>query len=180
MDRSQNDQIKKHHEHTHLAGEYKYGDSGQIILLILFVIGVLLDTIFFHTGAEYRQAVSLFIRIPLSVICLCFSLLLIQSSHKTIFDSSQNGSTVVDRGAYGVVRHPMYLGMILFYLTVTVLFLSVIAMIILLIIIIFYYFIARYEERILLDKFGQVYERYMNRVPMLIPCRWRASSGKRE
>jgi protein-S-isoprenylcysteine O-methyltransferase Ste14 len=33
----------------------------------------------------------------------------------------------------------------------------------------FYYYIAEYEERILLEKFGEEYLEYMRDVPMFIP-----------
>jgi protein-S-isoprenylcysteine O-methyltransferase Ste14 len=38
-----------------------------------------------------------------------------------------------------------------------------------LIIIAFYWFVARYEEKLLLEKFGPEYEHYMREVPMFLP-----------
>ncbi len=68
-----------------------------------------------------------------------------------------------------MVRHPIYLGAILFYSGLLVLTLSIIAVAIWILIIAFYYFISKHEEKLLLEKFGKDYEEYKKEVPMLIP-----------
>jgi protein-S-isoprenylcysteine O-methyltransferase Ste14 len=37
----------------------------------------------------------------------------------------------------------------------------------------FLYGISRYEERLLLERFGEEYKQYMREVPMLIPRLWK-------
>ena len=72
-------------------------------------------------------------------------------------------------GAFGRVRHPIYLGSIVIYLGFVVSTMSVLTAVIWIVIISFYHFLARYEEKLLLEKFGQDYEQYMNEIPMWIP-----------
>jgi protein-S-isoprenylcysteine O-methyltransferase Ste14 len=75
---------------------------------------------------------------------------------------------LMDRGIYAIVRHPLYLGWILGIFVATAflyqhwLFVAIgipgTASV---------YFIARYEERSNLDKFGDDYKRYMQKVPRM-------------
>jgi hypothetical protein len=46
------------------------------------------------------------------------------------------------------------------------------------IIVIFYYYISKYEEKLLLKKFGTEYKKYMKRVPMFIPSRLKKKNRK--
>jgi len=74
------------------------------------------------------------------------------------------------------MRHPIYLGAILFYVGLLIFSLSGLALLIWLIIIAFYHWLARHEERLLLEKFGVDYQKYVQEVPMWIP--WiRRSTG---
>jgi len=57
----------------------------------------------------------------------------------------------------------------LFYGGLCLLTLSIFAMIVWVVIIGFYHYLARYEEKLLLDRFGADYKSYMNQVPMWIP-----------
>jgi protein-S-isoprenylcysteine O-methyltransferase Ste14 len=75
---------------------------------------------------------------------------------------------LVTTGPFSIVRHPMYLGLMtaalgsmLIYLTWTTVFFAVLAPFLLL--------RARVEERILAIEFGEVWDQYTRRVPMLIP-----------
>jgi len=86
-----------------------------------------------------------------------------------VFGEVREEPGVIRKGVFGIVRHPIYLGSILFYLGLLALNFSIIAGIIWVVIIIFYYFIAQHEEKLLVMKFGKEYEEYMREVPMLIP-----------
>lgn len=76
---------------------------------------------------------------------------------------------VITTDIYSVLRHPMYLGSILIFLSLAVLSLSLIAAVIFIAVVIFYYFLCRYEEKVLIEKLGKEYTNYMKKVPMLIP-----------
>ena len=63
----------------------------------------------------------------------------------------------------------MYLAAILLYLSFLIFKLSLAALVVWLVTFIFYHFIARYEEKLLLERFGEEYETYKLKVPMWIP-----------
>jgi protein-S-isoprenylcysteine O-methyltransferase Ste14 len=70
---------------------------------------------------------------------------------------------------FGVVRHPIYLSELLLYLGFLILGLSLAAGGVWLVAIGFLHAISRYEEELLLARFGEEYERYKRDVPMWIP-----------
>lgn len=75
---------------------------------------------------------------------------------------------LVTTGAYGLVRHPLYLSYILmslglFLLLSNILFLGCFVGLLC------YYFPAKKEEVMLLEKFGMQYEEYKSRVGMFFP-----------
>jgi protein-S-isoprenylcysteine O-methyltransferase Ste14 len=48
---------------------------------------------------------------------------------------------------------------------------SLASAVLLLVIIVFYRFISRYEEKLLIERFGDEYREYMKKVPMLFPIK---------
>ena len=75
----------------------------------------------------------------------------------------------MDNGPYAIIRHPQYLGGILFTITIsfwTQIFLSLILSII---IIILTYQWTYAEDKKLIEKFGEEYKRYIAKVPRLNP-----------
>ena len=88
---------------------------------------------------------------------------------KIVFGENREKPAVIRKGVFNLVRHPIYLGAILLYLGLIILTLSLAATVVWIITILFYHFISRYEEKLLLEKFGKDYEEYMREVPMWIP-----------
>jgi protein-S-isoprenylcysteine O-methyltransferase Ste14 len=83
-----------------------------------------------------------------------------------------NDHRLVTHGAYGVVRHPVYLAAFLIWLGLGVAFASHVALgITILYVIPAYLLYIRDEEVMMSDAFGDAYHRYRATVPMLIP-RW--------
>lgn len=82
---------------------------------------------------------------------------------------------LIKTGAYGFVRNPMYLGVILIWLGAGI---ACRDLEILLLAILFvtpvYVLYGRSEEKMLLEAFGEEYARYRERVGALLP-RWRRS-----
>ncbi|MEA3342570.1 MAG: isoprenylcysteine carboxylmethyltransferase family protein [archaeon] len=161
--------IKTHEHRKDLAGEHPSGDTGQIILLILFIAGLLIDKLILHTSILPPQSFPFHLRILVSLPFFISSFLLAKSSHKTVFAEQRKELSVIKSGAFSIVRHPLYLSCILLYAGFIIISLSTIAFSIWLIILIFYYYISQYEEKILIDKLGSKYKQYMNEVPMFIP-----------
>jgi len=68
-------------------------------------------------------------------------------------------------GIYSKIRHPGYLGLILMYLGVALLFHNILADVVAVILSFLQILTALAEERFLIKKFGEEYKEYMRRVP---------------
>ncbi|KPK64518.1 hypothetical protein AMJ83_02075 [candidate division WOR_3 bacterium SM23_42] len=152
-----------------LVGEHPFGDNGQLILLIVFLTVWTADSFIFHFSTFAVGYVSPFIRISLGVAILLLSGYLAKGGMSAVFGEERQDPVLIHKGVFNVVRHPVYLGCILFYLGLLIFTLSAIAGFIWITIIVFYHYISKYEERLLLTEFGKEYEEYMTRVPMWIP-----------
>jgi len=77
---------------------------------------------------------------------------------------------LVTRGAYGFVRHPVYLAALLVWLGLTVGYLSRTAFVVTALYVIPVYLLyIRSEEDMMLETFGDAYREYRHAVPMLVP-----------
>lgn len=152
-----------------LAGEHSTSDIGQILLLILFISGLLVDRFILHFSDFLTQIIPIYPRVILSLPFFVLSFILARSGLKTVFGEQREELVIIKTGVFSVVRHPIYLGSILLYLALIIISLSIVAFCIWIIIILFYYFISRYEEKLLIDRLGSQYEEYMGEVPMFIP-----------
>lgn len=77
---------------------------------------------------------------------------------------------VVDTGPYGIVRHPIYTGIIIASLSTAAMRATVSAWIGVVILTLGWYVKARLEERFLREELGvEQYDQYARRVPMLLP-----------
>jgi len=160
---------KDHHDRNDLTGEHKLGDAGQAILAILFIGVWLSDSFFFKYSTGLNEYISLTVRLPVGIILLILSGYLARASMKIVFGEVRSEPAVIRDRVYKYLRHPMYVSEILLYLGLLLINLSIIAAIVWLLGIIFLYFICRYEEKLLLARFGSDYEQYLREVPMWIP-----------
>lgn len=77
---------------------------------------------------------------------------------------------LVTAGAYGVVRHPVYLGALLIWFGLSLCFLNAVAAAITALYVLPAYLLyIRSEEAMMLDSFGDHYDRYRREVPALLP-----------
>jgi len=90
-----------------------------------------------------------------------------------VFGEQRENPTVIRKGVFGVIRHPMYLSEIILYLGLLIMSMSLAATVVWVIAIGFLYYISKYEERLLITRFGEDYERYMREVPMWFPRLWK-------
>lgn len=160
---------KTHENREDLVGEHTLSDLGQVILLIIFLIVWIADSFFVHYSTFLSNYVSLWIRIPVATILLVMAGILARKGLNIVFGETREKPAVIRKCVFNLVRHPIYLGAILFYLGLIMLTLSLAATAVWIIIILFYHFISRHEEKLLLEKFGKDYEDYMREVPMWIP-----------
>jgi len=158
------------HEHRKdLAGEYKYGDTGQIVLLIVFVIGMLLDLFLLKLSGSWQELFPWYLRIVLFIPILIIAGYFAQKAHKKVFEEERKELVLINTDIFARTRHPMYFGSILLYLSVVILSSSVIALLIFVVVVIFYYYLCSYEEKLLIERLGDEYMNYKKNVPMLFP-----------
>ena len=136
------------------------------VLLAALLIGTYLDSLM-------RTWSPIYLRV-LAILGMVFSFLLLRVSGrtlKTLGEPEEWGWTtkLVTEGLYSCIRHPHHLGIGLFvtFLSMLVgLFTTLVTA--LLIWISIYLFLVRVEEPEALEKFGQEYQRYREKVPMLL------------
>ena len=160
---------KKHSDQPHLTGEHKYGDRGQLILLFLFLGVWVTDSFVFHYSTFLVDVVPDYLRVSLAGVVLISGWYLARGGMKAVFGTKRSEPAVIDTGVFSLVRHPIYTGALLFYLGATLITMSLASLAFWLLILAFYLFIARYEEKILSEAFGEDYIRYKKRTGMLFP-----------
>ena len=81
----------------------------------------------------------------------------------------RRGTSLVTTGAFGIVRHPLYLSIALVWAGASIALLSWFMALCTIGIVPAFVARSRLEERLLVDHFGDAYRRYAARVPMLLP-----------
>ena len=151
-----------------LVGEHPWGDTGQLLLAILFFVVWIGDSLLEFTTVLTRQ-VPLFVRIPVGAVLLIVAGYLAAVTMRIVFGETRETPHVIRKHVFGMVRHPMYLSELLLYLGLLIINPSLAAAAVFLIAIGFLHFISRYEERQLVIRFGDEYQQYMKDVSMWIP-----------
>jgi protein-S-isoprenylcysteine O-methyltransferase Ste14 len=152
-----------------LTGEHPAGDAGQMVLACLFLATWAADSFFLRLTTFPNEYLPLWFRLPLGATLLGLSAYLVRSSHSILFDEERGKDCVVRKGVFKIARHPMYLGELVFYLGLLFLSLSLAAALVWVAGALFLHCISRYEERLLVARFGEEYEAYMKGVPMWLP-----------
>ena len=150
------------------SGEHPFGDSGQLILLVLFLLIWVVDSFFLRISTFLSDYISLYIRLIILGLILVTAVYLIRSGH-TVVNHKQRPSCVVSTGAFQYVRHPLYLGSIMFYLGLSVSTVSLFSLGLVVVIFLFYNYIASYEEKIMEEQFDEEYRGYKKRTRKWVP-----------
>jgi len=158
-----------HGDRNDLAGEHVWGDAGQIILFLIFLVVWIGDSFVFRYSTFLSAYVPLYLRLILAGLMLVPAIYLVRSGHRAASDEVLSSSRLLTDGAFSRVRHPLYLASLLFYLFLIALTLSLISLLVFMGVFIFYNIIAAYEEKFLEKKFGQKYIDYRKKVPRWIP-----------
>jgi protein-S-isoprenylcysteine O-methyltransferase Ste14 len=156
-------------ERKDLVGEHPLGDTGQLILLFLFLIVWIGDSFIFKLSTMAAQHVPVSVRVVFFLVGITLAGILAQKGLSIVFGEERERPCVIRKGVFGLVRHPIYLGSLLLYFACLLLTLSLFSLLVWFVIIAFYVYISRYEEKMLLERFGSEYADYMREVPMLIP-----------
>ena len=167
--RSAWDKFAEHERRPDVGGEHKYGDLLQGILFLLFVAVLLLDYFLFKSSHLLAPFFPWWARISIGLLTLIAGWRLAAEGMRMVFGEVRQNPIVIQQGPFAHIRHPIYLGAILLYLAVVVVTLSLAAALVWLLIIVCYAILANYEEKLLLEKFGDAYQQYRMMVPMWIP-----------
>lgn len=143
-------------------GGSPYGDSGQLILHVFFLIVWLGDSFIL------RLSTSRYIRPTLLVSCLAIAAFLIKSGHEAA-SQARPQSGLVSSEVFRYVRHPLDLGCILFYLGLALGTFSLFSLVLWVAICIFYNYLASYEEKLLEARFGESYRIYQEQTGKWLP-----------
>lgn len=160
---------QRHSHREDLTGEHKFSDAGQIVFALLFFIIWIGDTFFFKSTTFLNNYVPLVVRVIVGAILLAASVYLVKSGLSIVFGEVREKPDVIRKGVFGIVRHPVYLSEVLLYSGFLALHISLAAAAVWIAAIVFLYKISKYEETLLLDRFGEDYRKYMKEVPMWFP-----------
>ena len=149
-------------------GEHPAGDAMQLVFLAAFIIVWAADSFFLHISTFLAGRVHILIRAAVLAAAVIISIQLLKSGHAAVSDE-KGPQRILSEGAFAYVRHPLYLAALLFYTGLSVITLSLISLGLFVVIFIFYDYIASYEEKIMVERFGDEYERYRKSTGKWLP-----------
>ena len=152
-----------------LIGEHRLGDTGQLVLAVLFLLIWLADTFLLHLTTRLNRYGSGLVRTIVGFSLQGAAGWLAYVGMKTVFGERRDPPTVIRTGVFGVVRHPIYLAELMVYLGFLVHSTPLAAAVVWAAAAGFLHYVARHEERLLLARFGEEYARYQREVGMWWP-----------
>ena len=152
-----------------LGSEHPYCDSIQNIMIILFFVVWGLDSFILNYSTVSFGFILLPIRLFLGIPSLSIGAYLGAKSHEAIFDGGSNHPKLIDSGVYSWVRHPMYLGILMFCLGFFFAIPSLLSLAVWVIFFILYDKMATYEEKDLIRVLGEEYTSYQKRILKWFP-----------
>jgi protein-S-isoprenylcysteine O-methyltransferase Ste14 len=155
-----------------LGFEHPLCDRIQLLMIILFFAIWIIDSLgcfLFGYSTVILEIITYPILLIGTIIFLFLSFYLIKKSHNAVLDQLQNPPKLVTSGVYGWVRHPMYLGVLLFCMAFLFLSFSITSIIIWVIFFILYDRMATFEEKSLIKILEEQYSNYQKQVPKWIP-----------
>ena len=156
-------------ERADLGPEHPWGDQGQALFQLLFLIVWVADSFVFGASTVLATYVPWYVRLSLASFFVLVGIWLHRMSNRVVFDEVRDPPRVIDESVFSYVRHPMYLGSLYIDLGLLVSTLSIFCLDLWAIMFIFYDRIAAYEERDLASRFGEKYANYRRRVRRWLP-----------
>ena len=155
-----------------LGVEHPYCDTIQLTILILYFVVWGTDVLGHFVFNISTILVSL-PSFPLLVFAVILSIglgvYLTLKSHEAVFDEIAAKPKLIDSGVYSKVRHPMYLGILMFCLGFLFVMFSLLSLGIWVIFFIFYDMMATFEEKDIIRKLGDQYVDYKKHVGKWFP-----------
>jgi protein-S-isoprenylcysteine O-methyltransferase Ste14 len=155
-----------------LGFEHPICDKLQLPMILLFFVVWGIDTLSFFVF-EFSTVVIEVLSLPVlfvgTIVFLFLSFYLVSKSHKAVLEQVHDPPQLVDSGVYAWVRHPMYLGTLLFCLSFLFISFSLAAIVFWIAFFIFYDRMATYEEKSLAEILGESYIAYQKCVSKWVP-----------
>jgi len=134
-----------------------------------FIIPVFENLVIYVPGVNLLVSiVHLIVFVPFFVVGAWFGIEGVKETSLRVAETHRS-EKIVTKGVYSIVRHPQYLGGLLAHVGFSFLFFAWYSLLSTPLMIALVYCISRKEEKELINEFGQEYEDYQKRVPMLIP-----------
>jgi protein-S-isoprenylcysteine O-methyltransferase Ste14 len=155
-----------------LGSEHPLCDRIQLLMLTLFFVVWGIDSLgFFILGYStvVFQALAFPPLLAGTMLSLALSLYLVSKSHRAVLEQVHDPPQLVDSGVYAWVRHPMYLGTLLFCLAFIFVSVSLVSIVIWVAFFVFYDKMTAYEEKSLIAILGEQYIAYQKRVSKWLP-----------
>ncbi len=158
-----------------LGSEHPLCDSIQLIMLISYFSTLGLDSLgrfVFGVSTVIVEFASFpLLLFPAFLLC-SFGIYLALKSHEAVLGEMVGQPKLIDSGIYSLVRHPMYLGTLMFCLGFLFIIPSLPSFGVWTAFFIFYDKMATNEEKDLIHILGIEYINYQKRVPKWLP-RWK-------
>ena len=139
---------KKHRGRNDLIGEHSFGDAGQVIFIILFLMIYIADSIF-GFSTFLNDVFPRIIRILSGTFLMIAGGFISFSAMRIVFGEVREKPEVIRIGIFSVTRHPVYLGEIVMYLALLFFSISIAAAVVWILAVVFLHYIARYEGKFL-------------------------------
>ena len=149
-------------------GEHPFGDAGQLILFFIFMAVWVADSFFLHKSTFLARRIPLAVRLTLLALAMFTAWFLFKSAAALIHHGKRQDH-VFETGAFRYIRHPLYLGVLLVYLGMTIATASLFSLALFAAIFLFYSYIASYEEELMEGWFGEAYKSYKAKTGRWIP-----------
>ena len=155
-----------------VGSEHPLCDKLQLLILVLFFLVWGLD-FFSFLMFEYSTVLVHILVFPELFIGTTFflglSIYLVSKSHKEVLEQVHDPPKLVNSGVYGWVRHPLYLGTLLFCFAFLFIAVSIVSVGVWIAFFIFYDRMATHEEVHLIEIFGEEYRQYQKHVSKWFP-----------
>ena len=151
-------------------GEHPWGDIGQLIFFLCFMIVWVGDSFFLRVSTFASAYLPLSIRLLVTAFPMIIAVYLAKAGHGVV-NHEHRPPGVVSTGAFRYVRHPLYLASLLFYFGLAVSTACLFSFGLLLVVFFFYDYVASYEEKLLEVRYGERYLHYKKKTGKWIPKR---------
>ena len=152
-----------------LASEHRYCDRIQNAMIMLFLVVWGVDSFILNYSTFLVGLIPLLLRIALSILSMGAGGYLAAKSHNLVLHEAIDERKLADSDVYSLVRHPMYLGTLVFFLGFFFAIPSLFSLAILILLFVFYDRMATFEENDLIRVLGEEYAAYQKRVPKWFP-----------